>query len=210
MSNSNKPFGLRFVGMLTGAPANVHIGRYRVSDSNALYMGDPVERVTSSSQLASPLLNQVDGCEFVKRAGGADNQHLLGVVVGFCFDPTNLGMNYITAAAATAYQNDVLVCDDPNALFEIQSDVTGIAYTDLGKNCTMTVTAGSTTTGISKCVACGTATSGVFADISFPLLIMGFSRDPKNDITSAAYVKIIVRINNHQLVNNYGAGALGV
>jgi hypothetical protein len=205
MSNSNKPFGLRLVGMLTGGSGNVHIGRYRVSDSNALYMGDPVERVTSSSQLASPVLNQVDGLEFVKRAAGADNQNLLGVVVGFAFDPTNLAMNYLTAAQATAYQNDVFVCDDPNALFEIQSDVTGIAYTDLGKNCLMTVTAGSTTTGISKCVATGPA-----ADASYPLLIVGFSRDPKNDITSAAYTKVIVKINNHQLVVGAGYGALGV
>jgi hypothetical protein len=205
MSNSNKPFGLRFVGMLTGDAGNVHITRYRVNDSNALYMGDPVERVTSSSGLASGLLNQVDGVEYVKRAAGADNQMLLGVVVGFCFDPTNLSQNYLTAAAATAYQNDVLVCDDPNALFEIQSDVTGIAQTDLGKNAIMTVTAGSTSTGVSKCVA-----TGPTADATYPLLIVGWSRDPKNDITSAAYVKIIVKINNHQLVNVYSAGALGV
>ena len=205
MANSNKPFGLRFIGMLTGDAKNVHIGRYRVSDSNALYLGDPVERVNSSSGLASGTLNQVDGVEYCKRAAGADNQMLLGVVVGFCFDPTNLGMNYITAAAATLYQNDVLVCDDPNALFEIQSDITGIAQTDLGKNALMTVTAGSTSTGVSKCVATGPA-----ADLSYPLLITGFSRDPKNDITSAGYVKIIVRFNNHQLVNNYAAGALGV
>ncbi len=205
MANQNRPFGLRFVGMLTGDSRNVHIGRYRVNDSNALYAGDPVMRVTSSSGLASQTLNQVDGLEYVKRAAGADNQMLLGVVAGFCFDPTNLGLNYITAAAATAYQNDVLVYDDPNALFEIQSDVTGIAQTDLGKNCLMTVTAGSTSTGVSKCVATGPA-----ADASYPLLIVGFSRDPKNDITAAGYVKIIVKINNHELVNVYGAGALGV
>lgn len=205
MSNTNNPFGLRLIKMLTGDSGNVSIRRYRVSDSNALYLGDPVERVTSSSQLASPLLNQVDGTEFVKRAAGADNQMILGVVIGFVFDPANLAANYITAAAATAYQNDVLVCDDPNAIFEIQSDVTGIAYTDLGKNCLMTVTAGSTTTGVSKCVATGAA-----ADASYPLLIMGFSKDPKNDITSAPYVKIVVKINNHQLNIGAGYGALGV
>ena len=205
MANANKPFGLRFVGMLTGSPANVSMRRYRVSDSNALYMGDPVERVTSSSRLASTTLNQVDGLEFVKRAGGADAQNLLGVVVGFAFDPTNLGMTYITAAQAAAYQNDVFVIDDPQALFEIQSDVTGVAYTSLGMNCIMTVTAGDTTTGISKCVA-----TGATADASNPLLIMGWSRDPKNDITSAGYVKIIVKINKHQLVSSAADVILGV
>jgi hypothetical protein len=203
MGNLNRPFGLRFVKMLTGDAANVSIRRYRLpaSETDAVFLGDPVMRMTSSSQLATPNLNQVDGLEYVERAAGADNQMILGVVVGFAYDPTNLASNY----CAGTVERDVFVCDDPNAIFEIQSDVTGIAYTDLGKNCLMTVTAGSTTTGVSKCVATGPA-----ADASYPLLIMGFSRDPKNDITSAAYVKILVKINNHQLVNVYGSGALGV
>jgi hypothetical protein len=205
MSNSNKPFGLRFIGLMSGEAENVSIKRYRVYDSNAIYIGDPVERVTSSSGLATPGLNEVDGTMYCKRAAGADNQMLLGVVVGIAYDPTTLSKNYISATDAAAYLSDVFVCDDPNALFEIQSDVTGVASTDMGKNCLMTVTAGSTTTGISKCVVTGPA-----ADLSYPLLLMGFSKDPKNDISSAAYVKVIVKINNHQLVNNYAAGALGV
>jgi hypothetical protein len=209
VGNSNKPFGLRFIGMLTGDAANVHISRYRVDDSNAVYLGDPVERVTSGSSVATPNLNQIDGTPYCKRAGGADNQNILGVVIGFAYDPTNLNMKYISAAAAALYQNDVLVIDDPNALFEIQSDVTGIAYTDIGKNCLMTVTAGDTTTGISKCVA-----TGPTADASYPLLIVGLSRDPKNDITSTPYSKVIVRINIPQLVVGSNSGtftaALGV
>ncbi len=203
MANSNKPFGLRFVGMLTGAGANVSIRRYRIpaSETHATYVGDPVMRMTSSSQLASPLLNQVDGLEYIERAAGATGQMLIGVIAGFAFDPTNLNLNY----CAGTLERDAFVIDDPNALFEIQSDSTGIVYTNLGKNCLMTVTAGSAVTGISAAVATGPA-----ADAAYPLLIMGFSRDPKNDITSAAYVKIIVKINNHQLVLGAGYGALGV
>jgi hypothetical protein len=206
MSNQNKPFGLRFIGMLTGEAENVHTTRYRVNDSNAVYKGDPVERVTSSAGLSNQNLNQTDGVLYCKRAAGADNQIILGVVQDFAYDPTNLNKKYITAAEAALYQSEVLVIDDPNALFEIQSDVTGIGQTDLGKNCLMTVTAGDTTTGVSKCVATGPA-----ADASYPLVIVGFSRDPKNDITSAAYSKIIVRINNHQIAGpGAGYGALGV
>jgi hypothetical protein len=209
LSNQNRPFGLRFIGMLSGAPANVRITRYRVNDSNAVYIGDPVERVTSGSSVSAAGVNQVDGTPFCKRAGGADNQNILGVVIGLAYDPTNLNLRYITAAAAALYQNDVYVIDDPNALFEIQSDVTGIAYTDVGKNAIMTVTAGDTTTGISKCVA-----TGPTADASYPLLIVGLSKDPKNDITSAAYSKVVVRINIPQLVVGSNSGtftaALGV
>jgi hypothetical protein len=209
MANQNRPFGLRFIGMLTGDAANVHMTRYRVNDSNAVYLGDPVERVTSGSSIANQNLNQVDGTAFCKRAAGADNQNILGVVVGFAFDPTNLNQKYITAAAAALYQHDVFVIDDPNALFEIQSDVTGIAYTDNGKNALMTVTAGDTSTGVSKCVA-----TGPTADASYPLLIVGLSRDQKNDITSAGYSKVIVRLNIPQLVVGSSGGtftaALGV
>jgi hypothetical protein len=195
MANQNRPFGLRLIGKLSGDAANVHISRYRVNDSNAVYLGDPVERVTSGSSIANQTLNQVDGTPYCKRAGGADDQ--------------NIGLKYITAAAAALYQNDVYVCDDPDALYEIQSDVTGIAYTSVGMNAIMTVTAGDTSTGVSKCVA-----TGPTADASYPLLIVGLSRDPKNDITSAGYSKVIVRINIPQLIVGSTSGtftaALGV
>jgi uncharacterized membrane protein len=206
LSNTNKPFGLRFVKMLTGDSANVSMRRYRIpaSETDAIYLGDPVMRMTSSSILTTgttPSLNQMEGLEYIERAAGADNQMLLGVVAGFAWNPADLTSNHPLGTV----ERDAFVIDDPNAIFEIQSDVTGIAYTDLGKNCLMTVTAGDATTGVSKCVATGPA-----ADASYPLLIVGWSKDPKNDITSAAYVKILVKINNHQLVNVYGGGALGV
>ena len=206
MSNTNKAFGMRFVGMLTGGADKVSMRRYRLpaSASSALYIGDPVMRLTSSSILTSnttPSLNQQEGLEYITRATGTTGTMMLGVVAGFAFDPTNLASNY----AVSAYERDVFVIDDPNALFEIQADVTGIAYTDLGKNCCVTMTAGSTTTGISAVVATTPAASA-----AYPLLIVGWSKDPKNDITSAAYVKVIVKINNHQLVLGANYAALGV
>lgn len=203
MSNSNRPFGLRFVGMLTGNAANVSIRRYRIpaTETHAIGLGDPVMRMTSSMQLASPMLNQVDGLEYIERATGTDTTYILGVVAGFAFDPTNLNSVY----SAGSVERDAFVIDDPNALFEVQFDSTGLAYTDLGKNCILTMTVPDTTTGVSAVVA-----TGATADASYPLLIMGFSRDPKNDITSAPYVKAIVKINNHQLVNTQDTGALGV
>jgi hypothetical protein len=69
----------------------------------------------------------------------------------------------------------------------------------------MSMAAVNTTTGVSGVVA-----TSIAATAAHPFLIMGFSRDPKNDITSAAYVKIMVKINNHQLVLGANYGALGV
>ena len=205
MSNVDRAFGLRFIGLLSGEAENVAIKRYRVYDSNAVYIGDPVERVTSGTALATPGLNQIDGTMFCKRAGGGDAQSILGVVVGIAFKPTDLAMNYVSAVDAALGTIDVYVCIDPLALYEIQADVTGIAYTDMGKNCLMTVTAGSTVTGLSKCVATGASANG-----SYPLLLMGYPKDPKNDITSAPYVRVIVRINNQQLMTAGDVAALGV
>jgi hypothetical protein len=206
MANSDKPFGMRFVGMLTGNAANVSMRRYRLpaSASSALYVGDPVMRLTSSSILASlttPSLNQQEGLEYITRATGSTGTVMLGVVAGFAYNPTNLASNYAVSAA----ERDVFVIDDPNALFEIQSDSTGVAYTSLGMNACVTMTAGSTVTGQSAVVL--TTPS---ATAAYPLLIMGWSKDPKNDIASAAYVKVIVKINNHQLVLGANYGALGV
>ena len=199
MGNTNKPFGLRFIGMLTGDNGNVHIGRYRIpaAETDAVYLGDPVIRLTSNSGAADQNLNQMDGLIYVQRATGASAEVTVGVVIGFAYNPTSLSSNYATGSV----ERDCFVVDDPNALFEVQSDSTGIAYTDVGKNCTLTMTAGSSVTGLSGAVAT-TAT----ATAANPYLIMGISRDPKNDFTSQAYAKVIVKINNHAYAN----AALGV
>jgi hypothetical protein len=206
MANLDRAFGFRFVGMLTGAAANVSMRRYRLpaAETDAVFVGDPVIRLTSSSILSSGTtisLNQDAGLEYVQRATGADAENIIGIVAGFAYNPASLTSNYSVGTA----ERDVFVIDDPNALFEVQSDVTGIAYTALGMNVTATMTAGSTVTGISKAVVT-TAT----ADASKPFLIVGWSKDPKNDIASAAYVKVIVKINNHSLGWNTATGALGV
>lgn len=200
MANTDRPFGLRFIETINGEPpANVPLIRCRlpVGETDATFAGDPVIRLTSNSGLATPNLNQVDGLMYVQRATGADNEVVFGVIVSFAYDPTNLGSNY----CAGTVERDCFVIADPNALFEVQSDVTGIAYTDVGKNCLLTMTAGSTVTGLSKAVA-----TGASANASYPYLIVGISRDPKNDITSAPYSKVIVKINNSAFAN----AALGV
>lgn len=206
MANVNSPFGLRLVGMLTGTVGSASIRRYRIpaTETHAIFMGDPVMRMAGSSVLATgtnPSLNQQGGLEYVERAGGADTQAILGVVVGFPYDPSNLTLNYSPGSA----ERDVFVCDDPNAIYEIQSDVTGISAAQLGKNCLMTVNAGTSPAYVSGAVATGPA-----ADASYPLLIIGWSKDPKNDINSPAYAKVLVRINSQQLTIGVGYGALGV
>jgi hypothetical protein len=208
MPNLNRPFGLRFHSMLTGDAANVSIRRYRIShdlEAHAIFVGDPVAIIQAGSGgPADQNLNQMSGMKYVERAAGTDANPIVGVVVGFAYDPTNLSSVYYPAASTA--DRDVFVCDDPNALFEIQSDVTGITAAQANMNCVMTMTAGSTVTGISQVVATGPVT----ASATMPLKIMGFVQTPTNDLSSGEehYVRIVVKINNHQY--NSGTGTAGV
>ena len=63
--------------------------------------------------------------------------------------------------------------------------------------------------GTSPAYVSGAVATGPAADASYPLLILGCSKDPKNDIASPAYAKVLVRINSQQLTIGVGYGALG-
>jgi hypothetical protein len=208
MPNSNKAFGLRFHSMLTGDAANVSIRRYRINhdqEAHGVFIGDPVAIIQAGSGgPADQNLNQISGARYVERAAGTEGAPQLGVVVGFAYDPTNLSSNYYPAASTA--DRDVFVCDDPNALFEIQSDITGITAAQANMNCVMTMTAGSTVTGVSAVVASGPVT----ASPTMPLKIMGFVLDEKNDLSSGEehYVRIIVKINNHQYGSSTGTAGV--
>jgi hypothetical protein len=205
VANLDRPFGLRFHSMLTGDAANVSMRRYRLAaaDTTAVYVGDPVvlsnatDNSAEAATLADQTLNQMDGVRYVRI--GTSGAALVGVVAGFAYDPTSLTSTYRT----TAQVRDVYVIDDPNAIFEAQSDVTGIARATMNDNCNFTITAGNAYSGVSKTVvttAANTATAS--------LKIMGYVLDGKNDITSAGYVKVLVKINNHQYGSHTGtAGA---
>jgi hypothetical protein len=203
MANTNKPFGLRLVGKLGGDIGTVHIRRFTLpaAEGTATFLGDTVimdvETSVESAGVASPNLNQVDGTPYAKINSGADNAVLTGVIVGFAFDPTDLTNNYRKATT----RRDVFVCDDPLAIFVVQTDGSGCTANNVNMNCTVATVAGDTTTGVSKSVAGGFA-----ADASLPFLCLGFVRDPSNDITSAAYVRVLVKINNH----SYANAALGI
>ena len=206
MPNINAPFGLKLVGMLMGSIQTVSIRRYRIPAAVAtpVFVGDPVERLAGSSVMSNTKssLNLEAGLEYVHPATGAASDRILGVVVGMCWNPTNLTLNYSPAGVDT----DVLVCDDPGAIYEIQSDINGVSALQLGNNCLISgIGAGSTVTGTSGAVA-----TSVANNVLYPLLMMGWSQDPNNDITSPPYVRVLVRINTPQLTTSAGSGALGV
>jgi hypothetical protein len=116
-----------------------------------------------------------------------------GVVVAVLAD-TEASLPY--RAASTLRR--LLVCTDPNMLYEVQEGNSGTPFTlnDVGMNVSLSVVAGSTTTGLSGTVLDNTteATTNtlvckIVAPINRPNLSIGLAN------------RWLVRINRHRLVD---------
>ena len=139
MANRDTPNGLKPIKHLNGSPWNGSLNRYAIpaADGTATFKGDLVKHYGT---------NDVNGIPQVIQAAAADAV-LIGVIVDFEPDPTNLESKY-RLANTLRY---CWVCDDPTVIFEIQEDSVGgsIALADMGKNADVVVGAGDTNTGAS-------------------------------------------------------------
>jgi hypothetical protein len=185
MANADFARGLVPVRNAHGSPYNCALRAYtaRSDYAQALFIGDPV----THSGLADA--NGRPGC--VLSTAGATNQ-ITGVIVGF-EDPASLLLGY--GAAST--QRTVLVCDDPDQLFEIQEDAAGAttALADIGLNVDLVAAAGSTTTRTSGWMA---DSSTKAAGATLQLKIIGFQE--RADVEPAvAKSKLLVKINLHSM-----------
>lgn len=181
MANTSAIFGARLVGHLQGSPYNARIRSYVVAsgDATALFLGDFVKGTGSS--VANELGYMLP---IVTQAAATDV--LTGVVVGFAPNPNDLTKVYRPASTLRT----VYVCDDPYAIFEIQSN----AATDGSEfmaNADIVVGAGNTIF----------ATSGMQLDYSSvgtasgQLRILGMPQRPDNEV--GLYCKLLCMINEH-------------
>lgn len=178
MANVNAPQGLRPVADASGRPYSAALKRYAllVGETNDLYIGDPV--IVGGSADADGVPN------IVKATAGATNK-LTGAIVGF--EPSaSIVANGYRVGATVAY---ALVCDDPNALYEIQAST--LALGDLEANSILASGTGSALTGSGFYM--DTATKG--ASATYQLRIVGISQRPDNAL--GQYCKALVRINLH-------------
>lgn len=181
MANANIAFGLKPVRDAGGAPYNgaVDMFYHQASDGTALYIGDPV--IKDGGADANGVASVIRGS-----AGGP----FTGVVQGFLPDGTTNMVGY--GAASTAYY--VLVCTDPDILYEIQEDAVGgaIAAADIGLNASVIAAAGSAYTKRSGFML-DTSTKATTAGLE--LKIMGLVQRPDNALSANA--KVLVKINDH-------------
>ena len=152
MSAVATPYGLKPVGSLGSAPYNGGISRaFRLTANNsiAMYLNGPVT-------MAAGALN---GIGANGTAGTPGIGIALGVVTGIQYtDPTlkyTLFGQYLPVNAITAGYTNILVFvnDDPDALFQIQSDA-AVNQAHIGWNANMNFASatipGSSTTGLSS------------------------------------------------------------
>jgi hypothetical protein len=193
MANVDSPFGLRPVGDVSGRPWNGTARAYSTAsgDGTAIFLGDPV-KLSGTSQT-------INGRVYLDVDQAATGDVCVGVVVAV--DPVlGAGANgrdsTIHRAASTV--RILYVCDDPNALFEIQEVSGGTALTanDAGLNADFVVAAGSATTGQSgvELNNVGEATTN-----TLDLKIVGLVSREDNEI--GEHAKWLVRINRHQFAN---------
>lgn len=148
MANVNAASGFQPYAYAWGAPWGGAVRTYYVPVGNgtALYLGDPVQIITNSSDG-----NGVQTCEIATAGGGATCS---GVFMGIS---NNAGQTTIPVlqsesvylpASTAAY---IYVADDPFLLFRAQEDGVGGAMVSgaSGRNADMVAGSGSTVTGLS-------------------------------------------------------------
>ena len=205
MTNQTQAYGLQPVARLDGAVWNDSLRVYFVpaSQTNALYVGDPVIKIAGSADTAG-----VNGVDLA--AAGTGNK-ITGVVCGyvgacvagtanpsfFSFSGTP-GPVYRPATTAQDYY--VLVNDDPEAQFYIQASA-ALAVANVGKNANLLSGTGSVYTGWSGWQL---NVTGITTTNTLQLRIIGSVPDPLG-VPNATGNKFIVQINTHtELPNSAG------
>jgi len=186
--------GFRPVRHLNGAPYTGQVNRYMISasDSQATNVGDLV--VLSDNDAL------VDAVGFgvypaVERAGSGTAAPIVGAIVGFEVDYSNLNAANFRAAST---RRVVLVADAPDLIFEAPQDGTGgvVAAASVGLN--VAVNLGTASTSGAYASGMSVDSSTVATTATLPLQVMGVVASPDNDVTSTARpAELLVRINTH-------------
>lgn len=185
-------YGLRLVGRLGGGIASVRRYFVPASDSTALLEGDVVKVVDTTGAMDVP-------AEYITVTRAATGDPLLGAIVGF--EPS-AALPYTGQYRAASTARYVYVCDDPNAIYEVQEDAVGgavsAALVGALSNADIIVASGSTVTGLS-----GTMLDSSTADATAQdLKILGVKQDGVNKAALSGGAVLLVRIldANHALV----------
>jgi hypothetical protein len=200
MANQDAAFGLRPLKSVGQADDSTGMSSHAIDAAygTAIYQGSPV--VAAAGYIA------------ISTAGAVPN---MGAFWGcFYVDPTTLKptfKNYYPGSITPPSSKDIeaFVYDNPNQMFEIQSDNDGAStLADIFSNADLVNFGGSTLNGVSNSEL-DDSTIAASSDVAAQLLIIGTSRDPKNnDVTdTGGNVNWRVLVNMHLF--GHGVGTVG-
>ena len=200
MANQDAAFGLRPLKSVGQGDDSTGMSSHSIDagDASVVYQGSPVIAAAGYVDIATaaaiPNMGAFWGC--------------------FYNDPTTLKptfKNYYPGSITPPSSEDIeaFVYDNPNQMFEIQSDNTGAStLADVFSNADMINFGGSTLNGVSN-TELDDSTIAASSDAAAQLLIIGTSRDPKNnDVTdTGGNVNWRVLVNMHLF--GHGVGTVG-
>ena len=192
-ADPNTPYGLQPIQRLGSSQYRANLAVFAAPTTNALFLGDPVVRVTASGVAPG---TGYDGayqkCDLVT---AASNHKITGAVVGFLGSSPNgaflgfgLGVGPMYKATNVASQY-VVVDTDPFSEYAVQCTGTP-ASTVVGQNTSLVSGTGSKVTGWSGWQASATTGNSATAQLT----IVGFVPDPANKVGNQ-YAKLLVRLN---------------
>lgn len=188
MANVDNPSGFRPVRHINGAPYSGATNRYAIpaSDGTATYVYDLLKVGGSATADGVPTAIQA----------AATNTNIVGPVVGFEVNPSDLTLMY-RAASTLRY---ALVADDPGLICEAQEDSDSAALTadEVGENCDIIVAAGSAVSGISAMEIDSSTHTASTAQVRVIRLV------PRDDNAIGNQAKWEVLINEHAYKSTSG------
>src|SRR5689334_2172817 len=125
MANPNAPFGLRAIGKIGGQPWSGATNEYEIASGLGSNIG--IGSVVKKTGVGKKIDIAASGDDAVIGVfAGVRYRDLTGAVV--------YARNWVSGTSV--FGGDVakaLVIDDPDVIFEVQTDVTGAAETDIGQ-----------------------------------------------------------------------------
>ena len=195
MASSAAPHGARPVGTVVGSPYQGKVTHYKIKNAYGtdIFYGDFVKWGDDNPNTT------------IQKDTGTTSLTPIGVFLGCAYTDPSTGQftpNQYYPASTAADDIVAYVASDPFILMQMQCD--GAAdQDDLGKNCAVVQTAGSTAIGTSKN---SVDISTVATTNTLPVKIVDFVDGPDSAVGDS-YTDVLVMFNvGHQLLNTTGIG----
>ena len=195
MAASAAPHGARVVGTVVGSPYQGKVTHYKIKNAYGtdIFYGDFVKWGDDNPNTT------------IQKDTGTTSLTPIGVFLGCAYTDPSTGQftpNQYYPASTAADDIVAYVASDPFVLMQMQADES-LGQDDLGKNCAVVQTAGSTAIGTSKNAVDGSTAA---TTNTLPLKVVDFVDGPDSAVGDS-FTDVLVMFNvGHQLLNTTGIG----